>query len=153
MTTIDLKKRFGNRFKVGYGASYDAEYGPNARTVDPWYMEILCQHGTICPWGGNNLAACTFKSGPVANRLRRLPFLDRDATMDGADGINAVFDLRHFDEVANIMKPRKRPRRNLTPEQRREIGERLRRARLGAQPMVERPKTTLVCVESALGRP
>lgn len=35
---INLKKRFGDRFKVAYEESYYAQYGANARGEDPWYM-------------------------------------------------------------------------------------------------------------------
>ena len=69
-------------------------------------MIILCQNGEICPWGGENLAACTNTSGPVAKRLKALPFAT--VAQDGTDGANVVFDVEHFDEVAAIMRPRKR---------------------------------------------
>ena len=125
MDCFNLRRMFGDRYKVGYEESYYAEYGPNAVREDPWLMIILCQHGHICPWGESNLAACTDKNGLIANRLRKLPFIDRNATMDGDDGINAVFDIKHFATVAQIMKPRKR--RRMTEEQRAAASERLRK--------------------------
>jgi len=70
MDCIDLKERFGGCFKVKYEESYYAQYGPNARTEDPWYMIIPCKNGHICPWGGSNLAACTNSAGRVANKLK-----------------------------------------------------------------------------------
>jgi len=66
------------------------------------------------------LAACTRTAGPVAMRLRSLPFAE--VAQDGADGVNVVFPVDRFDEVAAIMKPRRR--RVLSPEAR----ERLRAA-------------------------
>jgi hypothetical protein len=42
---------------------------------------------------------------------------------DGDDGVNVVFHVDHFDEVAAIMKPRRR--RRLTPSQRAKRVERL----------------------------
>lgn len=58
MECLNLKRIFGERYKVAYEESYYAEYGPNAYREDPWLMVLLCQHGEICPWGGQNLAAC-----------------------------------------------------------------------------------------------
>ena len=46
-TCVDLKERFGERFKIGRDPSYFAEYGENAITRDPWYDVILCQGGEI----------------------------------------------------------------------------------------------------------
>ena len=93
MECIDLKRTFGDRFKVAYEESYHAEYGPNAHREDAWLMILLCQHGHISPWGRRQLAACTDKAGPIAKRLRELPFVDRNASQDGSEGINAVFDV------------------------------------------------------------
>jgi len=119
MKCIDLKQRFGDRFKVAYEESYYAEYGPDARTVDPWLMIILCQHGEICPWGDDNLAACTNHAGPIANRLKALPYTQ--VAQDGDDGANVVFDVKHFDKVAQIMKPRRR--RQVTEAERQRLAE------------------------------
>jgi hypothetical protein len=127
MTTdcINLKQMFGDRFKVAYEESYQADYGEGATREYPWYLQISCQHGHISPWDGTRLAACTSTNSQIATRLRKLPFLDREATQDGDDGINAVFDMEHFEEVARIIKPRKR--RRLPEGQRQAAAERLRK--------------------------
>lgn len=52
--------------------------------------------------------ASTNASGAVAKCLKALPFTE--VVQDGSDGSNVTFDLEHFDEVAQIMKPRKRRR-------------------------------------------
>jgi len=103
---INLQDRFGRQYRVGYEESYYAQYGPNATTVDPWYMEIRCQNGTIGPWGGDDLVACTKSAGPVAQALKALPFAR--VHQDGSDGANVVFPLERFDEVATIMRPRRK---------------------------------------------
>jgi hypothetical protein len=46
---------------------------------------------------------------------------------DGEDGINVVFDVRHFEEVTEVLKPRRR--RRLTPEQLAKRTERLQKYR------------------------
>jgi len=125
MDCINLKERFGELFKVDYEESYYAEHGGNAYKPDPWYMILLCQNGHICPWGGTELAACTKNAGPIAAKLKRLPF--SRVGQEGDDGANIVFDVEHFAEVAEIMRPRKRRRRVLTAEQRAELQDRMQR--------------------------
>ena len=105
---INLKERYGDRYKVVYEESYVAQYGPNGRTEDPWLQIIPCVHGHLCPWSGENLAACTNKAGPVAKALKALLFVQ--VVQDGDDGANMVFPVEHFDEVAHIMKPKRRRR-------------------------------------------
>jgi len=120
-TCINLRERFGRRYRVEYEPSYYAERGAGARADDPWPMVIPCENGHICPWGGSTLTACTKAAGSVANRLKALPFTT--VAQDGSDGANVLFDVNHFDVVATIMKPRRR--RRLSPEARRAAGERL----------------------------
>ena len=108
MECISLKERFGHKYKVEYEESYYAEYGPNARVEDLWLMIIPCRNGHICPWGGQKLAACTNRAGPIARRLKGLPYTT--VTQDGDDGANVVFPVEKFDEVAAIVKPRTRKR-------------------------------------------
>jgi len=123
---INLKEMFGEQFKVEYEESYYAER--SRETVeDPWLMVLLCENGHICPWGGSNLAACTNGSGSVAKRLKALPFTT--VAQDGADGANVVFDVAHFDRVAEIMKPRRR--RRLSPEARQRFAEAGAKTRFG----------------------
>ena len=122
---VNLKERFGDQHRVVYEDSREAEYGLGARTEDPWLMILLCQYGHICPWGGNNLAACTARPGRIAGNLKRLPFTE--VVQDGDDGANVVFAVEHFDEVAEIMKPRKRRRVSETLRQHlAEIGQQTR---------------------------
>ena len=113
MDCVNLKREFGETYRVRYEESYYAEYGPTARKEDPWLMVIPCRNGCICPAGGRDLVACTNHLGPVANLLKALPFARM--VQDGDDGSNVVFDVDHFEEVARIMKPRKR--RRLSPEE------------------------------------
>jgi len=122
MDCINLKERFGDRFKVDYEESYYAER--SIRSVeDPWLMILLCQRGHICPWGGSTLAACTKGAGSAAKRLKALPFVE--VAQDGRDGTNVLFDVRDFDAVAKIMHPRRR--RRLSEEQKRQSAKRLRK--------------------------
>ena len=119
MKCINLKERFGDRYKVEYEESYDAEHSEHGRAEDPWLMLTPCRHGFICPWGAENLAACTKTAGSVAKRLKALPFTT--VIQDGDDGANVMFHVKHFDAVARIMKPCKR--RRLSAEHRARLAE------------------------------
>lgn len=112
-TCIDLAELFGKRFRAKYEPSYAAQNGPTARTNDPWLKTIPCRAGHICPWGGSALAAITDKAGPIAHKLALLPGVT--VWMDGSDGVTVLFDAACFDEVAKLMKPRRR--RRLGPDQ------------------------------------
>jgi len=124
MDCINLREQFGDRFKVAYEESYYTDHGENAHREDPGYMILLCQHGHICPWGGEDLAACTRRPGQIVNRLKALPFTE--VVQDGDDGANVVFPVEHFEEAAEIMLPRKRRRPTLSDERRAELAERMR---------------------------
>lgn len=115
-TCINLRKQFGDKYRISHEESYAAEHSEFRAAEEPWLQIIPCQHGHICPWGGELLAACTNRKGPISARLRKLKFLERDQSQDGDDGINAVFHVQHFDAVAEIMQP-KRKRAPKTPEQ------------------------------------
>jgi hypothetical protein len=120
---IDLKERFGRRYRVEYEESYYAEYGPNVHTHDPWYMILPCQKGHIFPHGDNLLGVATNSRGPVVKRLQAIRGLR--ILQDGDDGINAVFLVDVFEDVAKVMNPRRR--RRLSPEQKAQAVARLRK--------------------------
>jgi len=55
---INLRERCGRRYKVVFEESYYAER-PEFRVAEAAWLTIMpCQHGHICPWGGDRLAAC-----------------------------------------------------------------------------------------------
>ena len=129
-TPINLRRRFGRRFRVRYEPAYEAEYGRGARVEDPRLMIIPCKYGHFYPFGGDTLAASVDGHPNVAGVLRRLPCCR--VHQDGDFGeLTVVFDVSHFPKIAKIMRPRRRRRLKLSREQRQEIGQRLRQAREG----------------------
>lgn len=122
MDCIDLKKMFGDRFRIGIDESYFADTGSSTRSNrDPWLWLVLCKHGEVLPWGGDLLAVSTGKRGAIAGRLEKL-----DCTtivQDGDDGVTFTFPLDCFDHVAEVVQPRRR--RQFTTEQRKTMGARL----------------------------
>lgn len=110
---INLRREFGSIYRVLYEESYYAERGDHGRIPDPWLMVIPCQSGHICPWGSNLLTYCSNGLGPILNRVRAIPYAV--VVQDGSDGANVTFPVEHFDEVAAIVKPKRR-RRSMSPE-------------------------------------
>ena len=147
MKCVNLKERFGRRFKITYDPSYQAERPEFREAEAPWLMMIPCEHGDICAWGGDNLAACTRTAGPIAKRLKALPFAT--VAQDGSDGANVVFPVNHFEEVAAIMKPR---RRRVVSDQERERLAALSRqySPLRRKPISGNAPEGLECVAGAL---
>jgi hypothetical protein len=107
MDCINLKQRFGRRFKVTHEESREAEFGDGARTVDPWLLLIPCQYGHIFPWGDSLLAASVDGHPRVARKIAALDCCT--VVQDGDDGeLTATFDEDDFRQVADLMKPRRR---------------------------------------------
>lgn len=145
---INLKERFGRRFRVAYEESYRAAYGANARTEDPWLMAILCRYGHIYPHGGTTLAASIDGHPNVASQLRRLACCRVRQDGDGGE-LTVHFDVADFSAVARILRPRRR--RQVTPEQREELLARLGNGRrLASQTPTEGPPTALRAPEKDL---
>jgi hypothetical protein len=119
---IDLKESYGDRYKIRHEQSYQAERGKGGRRHDPWTLVILCRHGHVYPHGGDYLGASTDRRGPIAKQLAALECVR--VGQDGDDGINAVFHVDDFDQVAAVMKPKRR--RRLPPDQQAEQVVRLR---------------------------
>ena len=120
---IDLRERFGDRYRVRYEDTGERRRGPA-----PWLAMIDCRRGHIYPHGGDQLAASTNNRGAVAKRLAALPCCRM--VQDGDDGVNVVFDVTNFPTVATVMKPKRR--RTLTPAQTAERTERLRKYRFSS---------------------
>ena len=116
---INLKEKFGDKYKVRYEDSYYAQYGENARTVDPWYMILLCQHGHIFPCGGTRLAASATRM--IGRKLLTIP--GTEVKQDGDDGMTVVFECADIQKILRIMRPKKV--RKLSPEQKAAAIERL----------------------------
>ncbi len=129
MECVNLKKVFGDRYRITRDDSYFAERGESARAEDPWLQVVPCQHGHIYPYGGQMLVASTAKRGRVARELLALAVTT--LFRDGDDGLDVLFHVSHFEQVAELLKPRRR--RRLSEAQRERLAnmgrENLRRQR------------------------
>ncbi len=148
MSCINLKERFGRRFRVDYEESYRAEHGSRVVREVPQLMIVLCRYGEIYPHGGHLLGASVAGHPKVAGQLRRLKCCR--VHQDGDFGeLTALFDVAEFAQVAKIMRPRRR--RQLSPEQRAEMVRRLHPDRqLHAQGPIHGQHTAHTCVPTPL---
>ena len=103
---VNLKERFGGRYRVRHENTIWG--GPKAVfPSDPWLQVIPCQFGHIAPWGGELLAASVDGHRLVFKRLRSLDCVSVVADGDGGE-LTATFDVKNFDAVAEVMRPRQR---------------------------------------------
>ena len=116
---VNLSQQFGHRYKIDYDQSHFAQSGQNTRREDPWYEIIPCRNGHIYVHGEQLLGVSTDHPGVVANKLKKL----RCTTLvqDGEDGANLTFHVDHFNEVAEIIKPKLK--RVLSEEERQRLAE------------------------------
>ena len=97
---INVETRFAN-YKLGYD---DPSF---TGTQDRWLKTIVCKSGFIAPHGGDQLIACTDKSRSRATaQLREIESCV--VVQDATDGVNAVFDVKDWQEVFKIMGAKKR---------------------------------------------
>jgi hypothetical protein len=101
--------------------SYKAESNMHVRGDGRWFVEILCRNGLIYARGGTTLLA--YAKAGVVSRVAKV------AAPYQTDGKARVFKfpVDRLDEVAAILKPRKR--RTYSPEHREVLRERLKALR------------------------
>jgi hypothetical protein len=110
---VNLLERFGDRFRVTWDPAYDPKH---VREKDVWMMQLPCagQGVTIYPHGGNTLAVEVDYRPSIC---RKLEALGLQLHQDGDGEKTYLFEMSRFDEVAEIVKPRRRRQCHLTPEQ------------------------------------
>ncbi len=117
--TVNLREVFGHRFRIEMEESYFAQYGPGARTDDPHYQVIPGGRGDVYAWDTERLAASTHTSGNTATKLKGLPFVE--VWQDGTDGCTVIFPVTRLNDVATLLKLRRR--RCISEQERRRLAE------------------------------
>ena len=112
-----------NRYRFRLEESYRAENNAHVRGDGRWFVEILCKNGLIYPCGGTTLLA--YAKAGVVSKVAKLA----DTYHHQTDGKARVFKfpVERLDEVAGILKPRKR--RTYSPEHQEALRERLKALR------------------------
>src|SRR5688500_17150373 len=104
MNCINLLGMFGDKYRVTF--ERDSAEGPRDR--DPWLHQIPCQgRGVIIYlYGGTTLAVDVDRRPSIAARLRALDGVKLH--QDGDTEKTFLFDMSLFDQVAVIVKPRRK---------------------------------------------
>ncbi len=111
MKCPNLRELYGNRFRIGH----DPIAVTPSQRKDPWMMTIPCRGGAVIyPHGGDVLAVEIDYRPHLAKRLAAIPGVRLHQCGDGERTFLFPVDL--FDQVAELVKPRRR--RRLTQEQR-----------------------------------
>ncbi len=108
MTPIDLKAKFGRKWRIVLDESADGDW------EDPWNYIVPCRHGHLYPAGGDYLGAATNRSGAIVRKLQAID--GAEVVADGSDGANVIFPEEKLSAVKRVMKPR--GVRRLSPAQR-----------------------------------
>jgi len=116
-------------------------------------MELVCRGRgvTIYPYGGDTLAVEVDRRPSIVARLTAIEGLQLH--QDGDVEKTFLFDVSLFDQVAEVVKPRKR--RRLTPTQRQALAKHAFSCRDGAQKSTRkrarRPQGDLAAAQAQVG--
>ena len=144
---VNLKERFGRRFKIVMEESYGVQYGPRATRDDPWLQIIPGRLGHVFVHSATMLAASTNTAGPTARRLVALPGVV--LWQDASDGVTVLFPPDRLEAVAALLHLRRR--RVLSEAAKAHL--RVLGAKYGFKPGVGCPETSAVCVPTPLADP
>jgi hypothetical protein len=106
---VDLLRTFGEEFKITRDPAYDPDHVPH-EMLDPWMAQIPCERQglVIYPYGGETLALQCDRRNQIANRVAAIPGVKLDQDGDLEHEKTFIFDVALFDQIAAIVKPRKK---------------------------------------------
>jgi hypothetical protein len=109
MSCINLMTRFGGRYKITYDLAYSSRHVPKDK-LDPAMMQIPCKFGTIY-WHGRNTLAVEVDYHPgIAHAVAALQGVTLH--QDGDHEKTFLFPVELFNQIAEIVHPRRRRRGN-----------------------------------------
>jgi hypothetical protein len=127
MNCLNLRELYGDRHRIDHDESYAAERGRYASAEEIFLQIIDGAAGHVFAWDFDRLAASTRGRGSVAKRLVALDGIE--IVQDGSDGVTVTFRPDLFDQVADMLRLRKR--RRLSPEARARLAEAGAKTRFG----------------------
>ncbi len=139
MDCINLFETFGDKYRITWDSAYDPNHVPVGKR-DPWMMQIPCagRGVVIFPHGRTVLAIEVDRHPGIAAQLSAITGVRLHQCGDAERTF--VFDVSLFDQVARIVRPRKR--RTLTELQLQVLAKHAFQSRDGAQkPNLERAPT------------
>lgn len=154
MTIINLRERYGRQYRIVNEESFAAQYGPRTRTEDPHFQIIPGRLGHVYAWDSERLAASSNSAGTTAKKLKALSY--GQIWQDGTDGVTVLFPADRLDEVADLLKLRRR--RRISDQERARLAELSRQhgfraGQLSPRSISESDSGPPVCVGGALPDP
>jgi hypothetical protein len=147
MTCINVDLMFGDKYRITFDPAYSARHVPRAK-LDPWMMQVPCQGRgvTIYPHGADTLAVEVDRHPSIVARLKAIQGLKLH--QDGDVEKAFLFNVSLFEQVAEVVKPRRR--RLVSDQRRQELASYGRRYGFGAQnSILERAQTASGDLEAA----
>lgn len=89
----------GGRFKVTLEP-------PATSWGDVWHHRVPCRHGHLYLNGVGTLGWASDNRGPLVGRVLEIPGAVLE--QDGSDGVNITFPVERFEQVAELVRPRRR---------------------------------------------
>src|SRR5262245_29845495 len=120
---VNLLETFSGSYKVTFDEAYSPRHVPRDK-LDPWMMTLPCERGIIYPFGGDRLAVAVDDRTITAKAVAAIPGVT--VHQDGDTEKTYTFPVSVFEQVAAVVKPRKRRHCHLTDDQKQEAGERLK---------------------------
>ena len=103
---VNLREMFGKRWRISWDPVYEPRHVAQ-ENHDLWMMQILCKGGiVIYPQGGRKLAVECDYHPQIARQLASIPGVE--LTQDGDHEKTFVFDVSLIDQIAAVVKPRRR---------------------------------------------
>ena len=122
-----------NRYRWRFEESFRAERDPELRDDSRWYVEVLCRRGLLYPHGDDLVCAWVESSYARRELLRLDPSIQPRQLGDSETTF--LFPSRLLDAVAAVLRPKRKPGRSATPEDRRRL------AQTGFQAGVQGPES------------
>lgn len=124
---IDLKEKFGKRYRVTLDESWDVERNRKAEDR-PWYDEILGSRGW-CYLQNRSVLAVEMKNRVFNAYEHKMPFPYSHVRV-GDETQKLLVNEEHIDKSISFIRPKRR--RQLTDEQKSKLSERLAKFRFRA---------------------
>ncbi|WP_339908271.1 hypothetical protein [Symmachiella dynata] len=125
---VNLMERFGKRYRVTFDPVVDP-HGRQREKIDPMLQVLRCRFGEIYPQGGDMLAIELRNHPHVSRKLKESGCCMVHQEGDGE--VSMLFPVEHFETVAEIVKPHRRPR--MSDEEREKAIERLSQYQFAGQ--------------------
>jgi len=107
MECVNLNELFGKQYRISFDDCVPKSgSGRDSMRRDPWMMQIPCQRGVIYPFDACMLAVEIDGHPKLAAKLRRMKCTE--VVQDGETEVTLIFDVADFDQIAQIVLPRRR---------------------------------------------